>query len=341
LRVVLLQSGPRILPELPESLSQYAHRLLTRRHVDIRLHTRLSAVTADEAYLDDGTILPTKTVIATIGATPNPVLVQLPCQKERGRIVVNEYLEVPEYPGVWALGDCAHIIDHKTGEPCPPTAQYAVREGKRLALNIVAALDGGERHPFSFSALGMMGSLGHLSAVGNVLGIRVSGWLAWALWRAIYWAKLPGLTRKFRVAVDWSLSFVLPRDVAQLNVSPSESITREHFEAHEVIFHQGDLGDRMYVIIDGEVEVVEQRPGGSEVVLATLQAGQWFGEMALFNDEPRGATLRTVTNVNALALDRSAFKALVSHIPPVHDAFERIMQERDAENRAKHQRLEG
>lgn len=333
LHVVLLHSGPRILPELPESLSQYAQRLLTRRQVDIRLNTRLSAVTADEAFLNDGTAIPTKTVIATIGATPNPVLMELPCKKERGRIVVNEYLEVPGYPGVWALGDCAYIIDHKTGQPCPPTAQYAVREGKRLALNIVAALEGEAKQPFSFSALGMMGSLGPLSAVGKVLGVRVSGWPAWVLWRAVYWAKLPGFTRKLRVAMDWFMSLILPRDLVQLNVAPTESLSREHFEAGEVVFRQGDLGDRMYIIIDGEVEVVQQPANGQECVLATLKAGEWFGEMALFNDEPRGATVRTVTSVNALSVERSAFKTLIAHIPPLREVFERIMHERQAENR--------
>lgn len=328
LHLIVLQSGPRILPELPESLSLYAQKLLTRRQIDIRLNTRLAAITADEAVLSDGTVIPTKTVIATIGATPNPVLLALPCQKERGRIVVNDFLEVPNYPGLWALGDCAHIIDHKTGQPCPPTAQYAVREGKRLAMNLLTTIRGGEKKPFSFSALGMMGSLGHLSAVGNVLGIRVSGVLAWLLWRTVYWAKLPGVIRKFHIAVDWFLSFILPRDVVQLNVSPSESISREHFEAGEVVFRQGDLGDRVYVIIDGEVEVIHEDADGHAAVLATLKQGDCFGEIALIKNAPRGATVRTVTRVNALSLHQSAFKTLFEHLPLLRESFEHMVATR-------------
>jgi NADH dehydrogenase len=327
LHVILLHSGARILPELPESLSHYAQRLLAHRQVDIRLHTRLAAVTADEAILDDGTKIPTKTVIATIGATPNPVLLALPCKKERGRIVVNEFLAVPEYPGVWALGDCAAVIDHQTGQPCPPTAQYAVRQGACLAANILATIDGKPKRPFAFSALGVLGSLGHRSAVGKVLGLQIAGMLAWFIWRTVYWAKLPGFNRKLRVAIDWFLDLWLPKDIVQLNLEPTEGIAREHFEAGELVFRQGDLGDRMYVILDGEVEVIREHAGG-EMVLARLQSGECFGEMALINDAPRNATVRTVTNVNTLTLRRNAFIDLFTYMPELHDSFVRLVQER-------------
>jgi NADH dehydrogenase len=337
LRVILVHAGPRLLPELPASLSRYAQTLLTRRKVEIRLHTRLAAVTADEAHLTDGSVLPTKTVIATIGAAPHPVLLALPCQHERGRLVVNAALEVPEYPGVWALGDCAHILDHTTGQPCPPTAQYAVREGKRVARNIVAAIEGTAPGPFAFADWGMMGALGHRAAVGQVLGIRVSGWLAWVLWRAVYWSKLPGMTRKVRIALDWCCRVLLPRDYAQLNVAPSERLTRAHFEAGEVIVRQGDPGDLMYIMIDGQVDVVQQQAEGGERVVATLTKGAWFGEMALFTEEPRSATVRTRTSVTVLAVDRRTFQTLVTHLAPLREAFECLMQHREAADQARRQ----
>jgi NADH dehydrogenase len=340
LRVILVHSGPHILPELPASLSHYAQTMLTRRKVEIRLQTRLAAVTSDEAHLSDGSVLPTKTVIATIGATPNPVLLALPCQHERGRVVVNAALEVPEYPGVWALGDCAHILDQKTGQPCPPTAQYAVREGQRVARNIVAALEGTAPRPFAFADWGMMSALGHRAAVGQVLGIRVSGWPAWVLWRAVYWSKLPGVTRKCRIALDWLCRVLLPRDYAQLNVAPSDRLTRAHFEAGEVIVRQGDPGDLMYIIMDGEVDVVQQQAAGGERVVATLTQGEWFGEMALFTEEPRSATVRTRTPVTVLAVDRRTFQTLVAHLAPLRDAFARLMQHRAAADQARRQQHE-
>ncbi len=327
-RIILLQSGPRILPELPESLSLYAQRLLDRRQVELRLRTRLAAVTADEAILNDGKRIATKTVIATVGASSNPILAALPCGQEQHRIQVDANLEVPGYPGVWALGVCALVRDYRTGEPCPPTAQYAVAEAKCLASNILAAIDGGKKRGFSFTPSGLMGSLGHRSAVGEVMGLKVSGLLAWFLWRAVYWQKMPGVRRRFHVALDWLLEIMFPKDLVQLDVAPSQDLSREHFEAEEIIFRQGDIGDRVYVIVDGEVEVTRQNDDGGTLVVARLQAGDCFGEMALIENTPRSATVRAVTHLNALTLQRSTFETLFTHMPALREGFERMMQER-------------
>jgi NADH dehydrogenase len=173
-----------------------------------------------------------------------------------------------------------------------------------------------------------MGSLGHHSAVAEIFGIKLSGFLAWWLWRTIYLMKLPGLDRKIRVATDWTLDLILPTDITQLKTGKPEGIRREYFEPNEIICRQGDRGDWLYVLVDGEVEVVKSVPGQGEVTLRKLRAGECFGEIALVSDQPRSATVRSLTSVNVLALDRDAFQALFSNLPPLRGFFEQLIEAR-------------
>lgn len=327
IRVILLHSGPLILPELPSDLATFAQRLLRRRGVDVRLNTRLLGATADAVLTGDGERIPTRTLVSTVPSAPNPVVSALQCRKERGRIVVNEYLEVPEYPGVWAVGDCAWVLDGETGQPCPPTAQHAIREAECLATNLVATIRGQPKRVFAFRALGKLASLGHRSAVAEVFGLKLSGFVAWLLWRSIYLMKLPGFDRKLRVATDWFLDLVLPPDIVQLKMEKGAGLAREHFEAKETVFRQGDIGDRLYIIVDGEAEMVREEQGNEEI-LARLGPGDCFGEMALVNDQPRMATARSVSSLNLLTVNRAAFHALFSHHPPLRQLFQQLINDR-------------
>ncbi len=133
-----------------------------------------------------------------------------------GKIEVDATMAVSGHPGLWAVGDSAAIPDVVTGGFCPPTAQYALRQGKRLAQNIAAVLEGREAEPFKFKALGVLAGLGRRSAVAEILGFQFSGFVAWWLFRTIYLMKLPGFERKLRVAIDWTLDLFFPRDIVYL-----------------------------------------------------------------------------------------------------------------------------
>jgi NADH dehydrogenase len=215
LSVVLVEPAPAILPELGEKLGSYARNKLMERKVEFRLNTRVMGMSDDGVELSDGTTIKTKTVIWTAGTSPNPLLETLPCQKDRGRLVVNEYMEVPDWPGVWALGDCAVVPDRKTGKPYPPTAQHALREGKVLAQNITAAILGGPKKPFVFSTIGQLAATGRRTGVASIIGINFSGFLAWSLWRTIYLSKLPRFEKKIRVSLDWALDILFSKDLVQ------------------------------------------------------------------------------------------------------------------------------
>ena len=328
IKVVLLHAGDLILPELPKSLAQFAQNQLTKRGVEIRLNTRLMGATAESALLPGGERIATKTLVSTVPSAPHAILASLPVKIERGRIVVNEFLEVPDHPGMWAAGDCAWVPDVHTGQPCPPTAQHALRQGTRLAHNIVAGLRGQPGQPFAFKALGKLAGLGHRSAVAEILGVKLSGIFAWFMWRSIYLMKLPGLDRKIRVATDWFLDLLLPADIVQLRTDRGAGIARQHYEGNETIFREGDKGDRLYIVVNGTVQIVTERPPQPSTLIAELAPGDCFGEMALISDLPRNATARTAGPVDVLTVDREAFHALFSHLPPLRNLFQGLIAQR-------------
>ena len=335
IRVVLLHSGDRILPEMGEGLALYAQKLLAKRGVDIHLGTRLAAATREEAVLADGTRISTKTLVSTVPASPHPIVESLDLPKGRGgRLEVTAEMRVKGTQNVWALGDCA-LVPAPDGGFSPPTAQHAIRQGATAAHNIVAAMRGGATRAFDFKGLGKMGALGHRSAVAEVFGVNVSGFLAWWMWRTIYLMKLPGWGRRLKVATSWSLDLLLPAELVQLDIGSMTGLGHEHFEPGQAVFHEGDVGDRIYIILGGEAEVVRE-VDGREVPLAMLRAGEYFGEMALLNSSTRNATVRCVSAMDTLSIPKNDFGALAANLPELRGAFEAVMRSRAASREAAH-----
>ena len=218
LRVMLVHSGPVILPELGESLGRYTQKVLARRGVEIRLNTRVESMTEENVSLAHDVPIPCRTLVWTGGILPSPLISSLPCATERGRIVVNQFLQVPDWPDVWAVGDCTFVPDIRNpGKSHPPTAQHAIREGKVVAQNIAAALSGRPLASFSFKTIGLLASIGRRTGVARIFGFNFSGFLAWWMWRTIYLSKLPGLDKKVRVAFDWTLDLIFPKDVCAVH----------------------------------------------------------------------------------------------------------------------------
>ena len=215
LRIVLIEATDVILPELGPQLGAYARKKLARRGVQFLMNTAVRSVSDDEVNLSDGTSLRTNMLVWTAGVSPNPLLDMLDCSKERGRLLTNEFLEVTEYPGVWALGDCAAVPDQTTGKSCPPTAQHAIRQGKIAAHNLLAAIRGSSRKPFEFKTIGALATIGRRTGVARIMGVNFSGFIAWWMWRTIYLSKLPRFEKKVRVALDWTLDLLFSKDLVQ------------------------------------------------------------------------------------------------------------------------------
>ncbi|MFO0723180.1 MAG: FAD-dependent oxidoreductase [Myxococcota bacterium] len=324
LRVVLVHSGDRILPEMDPSLAKFAQDILQKRGVEIRTKARLGAATGQEAILSDGERIPTQTLISTVPSSPHPLVDALPLPKVKGRIQVDAHLRVAGLPGVWALGDCA-LVPGPDGQPAPPTAQHATRQGRLAAENIAATLAGRpELARFDFRGLGKMGSLGRRTAVAEVFGLKISGFLAWFLWRTVYLMKMPGWGRRLKVALSWTLDLFLPPELVQLRLEGSAGVTKEHFEPGQLVFAEGDTGDRLYILLAGAAEVVQREAG----VVATLGPGDAFGEMALLSGQQRNASVRCTSAMDVLCLPKRDFSLLAAQLPDLRRSFEKITEER-------------
>src|SRR5438445_1660783 len=227
LRIVLVHPGDVILPELGKKLGLYTQKKLAERGVEIQVNVRVSSVTERGVELSTGEMIETKALIWTAGTSPNPVLDTLPCVKERGRLRVNEMLQVPDWPGVWALGDCALVPNGNSGKYHPTTAQHALREGKVLAKNLIAALRNSPMKPFSFRTIGQLAAIGRRTGVANIFGINFSGFLAWWLWRTIYLSKLPRFEKKLRVALDWTLALLFTKNLVQFQTFRAPTVSHQ------------------------------------------------------------------------------------------------------------------
>jgi NADH dehydrogenase len=225
LRVVLVHGGDAILPELSPKLGKYAEEKLRKRGVEIHLNTLVSEATEREVVLSNGMHFASNTVIWTAGTAPNPLLDALPCDKDRGKICANQFMEVEGFEGVWAVGDCSAIVDPTTGKTYPPTAQHAIRQGKVLANNITAAIRGGRKKPFVFETIGQLAALGRRTGVAQIFGFNFSGFIAWWLWRTIYLMKLPRFEKKLRVALDWTLDLIFTKDPVQFLTLRSPTVS--------------------------------------------------------------------------------------------------------------------
>jgi NADH dehydrogenase len=214
-RWVLVDAAPKILPEIPTRLGEYAARELWKRGVDIRVSTTLDSAEPHSVTLSDGTTLETETLVWTAGVRAHPLLAELGLPlDDRGRVVVDPLLRVEDRRNIWALGDCARVPNEATPEhPDPPTCQHALRQARRLAKNL-----GGKHKPYRYRMLGQVATLGRHKGIADVIGLRLRGFPGWFVTRTYHLYQLPLLSRKLRVVVDWTVALFFRRDIAELSM---------------------------------------------------------------------------------------------------------------------------
>ena len=220
-KVILVHTGDKLLEQIDEELGKFALEKLKASGVEFIMNTHVVGATSNTVKLDDdnNTIIPSYTLIWTAGVTPSKLIADLPCEHDKGhRITANSYLEMPSYDEVYAIGDCASITDPHTGNPYPPTAQHAIRQGKVAAENIISSIKGrsNKKRKFDYKTKGMVAEIGKRTGVATILGTKIHGFAAWWLWRTYYLGNLPTIKKKLKVMGDWTSDLVFKPDVAMI-----------------------------------------------------------------------------------------------------------------------------
>lgn len=325
-RVVVLEFADRVLAELPESLASYAQRFLEKRGIEIKLKTGVARATGTHVVTSTGEVIGTRTIVATIGNAPSPIVAKLALDKQQGRIAVDRMFRARAADDVWALGDCALIPMQDDARDrsdfAPPTAQFAVREARALARNIRASLDHAPLKPFEYSSKGSLASLGGKRGVAEVYGWRISGFFAWLLWRSYYLSFLPGFSTKLRVMLNWLFDTILPRNIVQVQTESPGGSKYVHFLAGDRIFERGNRADGFYTILEGKVEFRIPDGKGGEIV-RELGPGDHFGERVLLGTGIRTGTTRAIADTKAVVLAPDDFLRLTNAFPPLKEYFDR------------------
>ncbi len=330
--VSLIHSQDQILPEVAPNLRDFARKKMEKAGITMVLNTRAIAATHEGVELKDGRKLAGATIVCTIGTTASLLVQNLNVPKEKGRIRTTPEMRIEGQTNAWALGDCALIINDFDKKPSPTTGQFAERQGRQAAFNLVRILRGEPTKPFSFKALGQLCSIGGYSAVAEMFGMRFSGFLAWFMWRGVYLFKLPTWSRRFKVALDWAWDVLFPRDLSFLNTDTTQNVTHAYFLPGDYIHHQGDPARVFSIIEEGEVEVLQTTDQSSEPrLLAVLSKGDFFGEGALMGNRPHETSVRARTAVRLRQIGSAVFSELAGTFAPLRDLLAKAVTRRSGD----------
>ena len=328
--VTLIHSRDHLLPEISPSLREFARKKMEMTGVTMKLNARVTLATGEGVGLK-GEFVRGSTIVCTIGSSIAPIVERLNSPKEKSRLLTEPDMRLKGSANAWAIGDCANILNAHDRQPSPPTGQFAERQGRQCAANIVRAIRGEPTRPFSFRVLGQLCSIGGHSAVAEMFGLKLSGFLAWFTWRGVYLFKLPSWSRRVQVGFDWAWLLVFPRDLSCLKTNTTDRVSHAHFEPGDYIIRQDEPPDCFYVIEKGEVEIVRTSPEKPEgEVIAILGAGNFFGEGALINNQPRSASVRARTPLEVIVMGRHVFTTISQSLAPLKQALTQAITRRSA-----------
>ena len=331
-RMVLLQRGTRIVPEFQhDSLSGFALRKLQQNGLEVMLNTSVQEVTARYVRLGTGERINTGLTLCAIGTAPAALIKKIGLPMEHGRLKTEPDMRVTGATNVWAFGDCAAVPNAWNGQLSPPTAQFALRQAKQLAANLVRAQSGEATRPFRFRPQGLLATIGHHNGVAEIYRLRFSGVLAWFLWRTVYLLKIPTFRRKLNVIVDWTWDIFFKPNIVEVHVEQQQRFKQAHYAAGDFVFHKGEPGGAFFVIKAGSAGL--HLDDASETPLVTLTKGEHFGGGAILEGAAHPtyrASVKAETPLDLIVIEPADFNGLARSLGALQRELEQSLFAREA-----------
>jgi len=334
-RMVLLQRGAKVVPEFQhDSLSEFALRKLHQNGLEVRLNTEVKEVTARYLRLGTGERIDAGLTVCAVGTAPVALLKKIGLPMERGRLKTEPDMQVTGAGNVWAFGDCAAVPNTWNAQISPPTAQFALRQAKQLAANLVRVQRGEATRPFNFRPQGLLATIGHHNGVAEIYRLKFSGLVAWFLWRTVYLIKIPTVRRKLNVVVDWTWDIFFKPNVVQVRVAQQQRFKLAHYAAGDFVYRKGEAGAGVFVVKAGSAGLYVDEAAATPLV--TWTKGDHFGEVAFLDSEDNStypASVKAETPLDLIVVDRADFTDLVESLGALQRDLEQSLFARQAYGR--------
>ena len=319
----IVELSKRLLPELDKSLGLYTNDILKRQEIKVHLNVSLKEVTSYKVYLSNKKFIETNTVISTIGSTISDLIKKSQLPLQNGRILTKKSLEILDNKNVWALGDCAFVPENSDDitKSCPPTAQFAVRQAKILAKNIVLKSLNRKLKNFNYKSKGSLASLGSKKGVGKIYSYTIKGLLAWIIWRVFYLSFIPSIPTKIRVLIGWILEFFIPRNAVLTDSLANQSFEFKNFKKNDVVFTEGMIADGFYIVQSGEFINTYKKTKDGKVFRKIYKKGDHFGSRVILEGGRRTGTIKASKDSEVLKIEKESFKLMASNLPALKNYF--------------------
>jgi NADH:ubiquinone reductase (H+-translocating) len=331
-RMLLVQRGARIVPEFQhDSLSEFALRKLRQNGIEVRLNTDVKEVTAGYVHLGAAERVDTGLTLCAVGTAPVALVEKIGLPLQHGRLKTDPDMRVTNTANVWAFGDCAAVPNAWNTQISPPTAQFALRQAKQLAANLVRVRSGAATKPFQFRPQGLLATIGHHNGVAEIYRLRFSGLLAWFLWRAVYLMKIPTFRRKLNVVVDWTWDIFFKPNIVEVRVAQQQQFKQAHYAAGDFVFRKGEPGGNFFVVKSGSAGLHVDEAAATPLVIWTK--GDHFGEAAVLEGSTHpiySASVKAETPLDLIVLDPVDFKRLTESLGVLQRDLETALFARQA-----------